>query len=93
MSVVMAVAQSGRRRIYRLWYVVNSAPPPPPPDKSAYLKIIFLISQPKNMLWVLKICLGDHPKHMIKLMDKKKIAILRKSFLLIGVIPIDDDLL
>ena len=25
-----------------------------PPDKSAYLKIIFLISQPKRMLWVLK---------------------------------------
>ena len=25
-----------------------------PPDKSAYLKIIFLISQPKHMLWVLK---------------------------------------
>ena len=25
-----------------------------PPDKSAYLKIIFLISHPKHMLWVLK---------------------------------------
>ena len=25
-----------------------------PPDKSAYLKIMFLISQPKHMLWVLK---------------------------------------
>ena len=25
-----------------------------PPDKSAYQKIIFLISQPKHMLWVLK---------------------------------------
>ena len=25
-----------------------------PPDKSAKLKIIFLISQPKHMLWVLK---------------------------------------
>ena len=25
-----------------------------PPDKSAYVKIIFLISQPKHMLWVLK---------------------------------------
>ena len=25
-----------------------------PPDKSVYLKIIFLISQPKRMLWVLK---------------------------------------
>ena len=25
-----------------------------PPDKSVQLKIIFLISQPKHMLWVLK---------------------------------------
>ena len=25
-----------------------------PPDKSVYLKIIFLITQPKHMLWVLK---------------------------------------
>ena len=25
-----------------------------PPDKSAYQKIIFLISQPEHMLWVLK---------------------------------------
>ena len=25
-----------------------------PPDKSAYWKIIFLISHPKHMLWVLK---------------------------------------
>ena len=25
-----------------------------PPDKSVLLKIIFLISQPKHMLWVLK---------------------------------------
>ena len=25
-----------------------------PPDKSAYWKIIFLITQPKHMLWVLK---------------------------------------
>ena len=25
-----------------------------PPDKSAYQKIIFLISQPKHMLWVFK---------------------------------------
>ena len=37
------------------------------PDKSAQLKIIFLISQPKQML---------------KLIDKKIIAILRKLFLL-----------
>ena len=27
---------------------------PRPPDKCAYLKIIFLISQPKHKLWVLK---------------------------------------
>ena len=26
-----------------------------PPDKSTYLKINFLISQPKHMFWVLKI--------------------------------------
>ena len=25
-----------------------------PPDKSVYQKVIFLISQPKHMLWVLK---------------------------------------
>ena len=25
-----------------------------PPDKSVYLKIIFLVFQPKQMLWVLK---------------------------------------
>ena len=25
-----------------------------PPDKSAYLKIIFLVSQPQHMLWVFK---------------------------------------
>ena len=38
-----------------------------PPDKSAYLKIIFLFSQ---------------PKHMFKLMIKKIITILRNLFLL-----------
>ena len=38
------------------------------------MKIIFLTSQPKHMLWVLK--------HMFKLMDKKIIAILRMLFLL-----------
>ena len=38
------------------------------------MKMIFLISQPKNMLWVLK-------RHMFKLTDKKIIAILRKLFL------------
>ena len=38
-----------------------------PPDKIAYLKIIFVISQPKQIF---------------KLMDKKTIAILRKLILL-----------
>ena len=37
-----------------------------PPDKSAYQKIIFLISQ---------------PKHMFKLMDKEIITLLRKKVL------------
>ena len=52
-----------------------------PPDKSVYLEIIFLISQPKHMLWVLKRNVlmrrfFEQPKHMFKLMDKKIIAIL-----------------
>ena len=47
----------------------------------------FLISQPKHMLWVLKEPSQwdgsfEHPKHMIKLMDKKIIAILSWKFLL-----------
>ena len=50
-----------------------------PQDKSAYWKIIFLISQPKHMLWVLKRT-GDgsfeHPKHMFKLIGKEINAIL-----------------
>ena len=58
-----------------------------PPDKSVYLKIIFLFLNQN-------ICCGyskepsrwdgsfEHPKHMIKLMDKKIIAILHKLFLL-----------
>ena len=54
---------------------------PRPPDKSVYLKIIFLISQPKHMLWVLKRtsrCDGsfEYPKHMFKLIGKKIITIL-----------------
>ena len=42
------------------------------PDKSAYWKTSFFISHQKHMLWV----------HMLKLMDKKIIAFLRKLFLL-----------
>ena len=41
----------------------------------AQRKIIFLIFQPKHMLWVLKRTIS--PKRMFKLMDKKIIAILR----------------
>ena len=39
--------------------------------KSVYWKIIFFISHPKHMLWVLK-------RHVKKLMGKKIIKILRK---------------
>ena len=48
-----------------------------PPDKSVYLKITFLISQPKRMLWVLKRTVFEHPKHMFKLMGKEINAIFR----------------
>ena len=53
-----------------------------PPAKSAEQKIIFLISEPKHMLWVLKWTVSmrrffEHPQHMFKLMGKKIIAILR----------------
>ena len=53
-----------------------------PPDKSVYLKIIFLYSQPKPMFWVLKrtVSVFEHPKHMFKLMSKKIITILQKIF-------------
>ena len=37
-----------------------------PPDKSAYWKIMFFISHPKHMLWVLKITVSMTPKHMFK---------------------------
>ena len=44
--------------------------------KSAQLKIIFLISSPKNILWVLKSIVSmkklfEHQKDMFKLMGKK----------------------
>ena len=52
------------------------------PDKIAYQKIIFLISQPKHMLWVLIRTVSmrqffEHPKRMFKLLGKKIITILR----------------
>ena len=59
---------------------------PRPLDRSANLRISLLISQPKHMLCVLKEPSQwdgsfEHPKHMIKLMGKKKITILHsKSF-------------
>ena len=45
-----------------------------PPDKSAYWKTSFFIFHPKHMLWVHKRTVS---MHMIKLMGKKTIAILR----------------
>ena len=43
------------------------------PDKNVYWKIIFLISQPKHLLWVLKRTVSsyEHPKHMFKFMGKE----------------------
>ena len=54
-----------------------------PPDKSVYWNIIFFISHPKHMVWVLKRTVSmrrslEHPKHMFKLMGKKTIKSLRK---------------
>ena len=37
-----------------------------PPDKSAYWKIMFFISHPKHMFWVLKITVSMTPKYMFK---------------------------
>ena len=56
-----------------------------PPDQSVLQKIIFLISQPKHMLWVLIRTVSmrrslEHPKHMFKLMGKKIITIIRILF-------------
>ena len=54
-----------------------------PPDKSAYWKIIFFVSRPNHMLWVLKRTVSlrrvffEHPKHMFKLIGKEIITILR----------------
>ena len=49
--------------------------------KSVKQKFNFLISQPKHMLWVLKRTVSM--KHMLKLMGKKIITILRWKFLFI----------
>ena len=44
-----------------------------PPDKCVYLNIIFFISQPKHILWVLKRTVSmrqfffNHPKYMFRL--------------------------
>ena len=46
-----------------------------PPDKSAYLKIIFLICQPKHIVccrYSKEPSQIEHPKHMFKLMGKEK---------------------
>ena len=50
--------------------------------KCAYWNIIFFISYPKHMLWLLKKTVPmddsfEHTKRMFKLMDKKAITILR----------------
>ena len=60
---------------------------PRPPDKSALLKMITFIYQPKHMLWYSKEPSQldgsfEHPKHMFKLMDKKIITILCSKILL-----------
>ena len=51
---------------------------------SAQLKLFFLNTQPKHMLWILKRAVSvrrffEHPKHMLKLMDKKISTILRSK--------------
>ena len=53
-----------------------------PPDKSVWLKIIFLIYQPKHMLWVLKRTVSVRrffwaPKTYILQKVKKIITIIR----------------
>ena len=46
----MAAAGKGMERLHCPWAYSISRPP----DKSVEQKIIFLVSQPKHMLWVLK---------------------------------------
>ena len=50
-------------------------------NKSTLSKINFLISQPKHMLWDGSF---EHPKYMLKLMDKKIFTILHSKFWLIS---------
>ena len=52
-----------------------------PPDKIVLIKYIFLISETKHILWVLKRTVSmrhsfQHQKHMYKQMDKKLVTIL-----------------
>ena len=61
-----------------------------PSHKSVKLKIIFIISQPEHMLWVLKrtvSMMGDgsfeHTIHMFRIMGKNIITILRSKIPLI----------
>ena len=56
------------------------------------LKIIFLISQPKHMLWVLKRTVSmrqsfEHAKHMFRLKDKERNTILPSKVCLAGPMP------
>ena len=59
-----------------------------PLDKNSYWQVIFLISQPKHMLWVLKRTASrdssfEHPKHMYELMGMELNAILGAQTILI----------
>ena len=56
-----------------------------------YHKTVFLISQPKHMLWARSeepsqrdVSFG-HPRHMFKLMGKNMFTILRSNFLQSGL--------
>ena len=53
-----------------------------PPDKSVYLKIIFIIFQPKHMLWVLKRTVSMR-RFLFKFMGKEIKAILGAQTILI----------
>ena len=78
----MAVGWTGDQgptQIPRLEVFYNAQPRPP--DKSVYWKIIYFISHPKHMLWVLKRIVSmdgsfKHPKLIFKLMGKIIIIIL-----------------
>ena len=39
-----------------------------PSDKIGYFRIIFLILQPKHMLWILKRTVSKYQKHLLRLM-------------------------